>query len=143
MQELLKEFKVITNVNVQWRDMDAMRHVNNVSYVIWGERARIDYFLAVDLFSKHPENDKYGPILGFQSVKYIVPLVFPDSVIIGTKATEIKEDRIVLTSYFYSKNRQKLAAVKTHEVIIYDYKTNRKVNVPKELIERIKNLEQF
>jgi acyl-ACP thioesterase len=31
---------------VQWGEMDALQHVNNVVYVRWGETARIDYFRA-------------------------------------------------------------------------------------------------
>jgi acyl-CoA thioester hydrolase len=32
-------------------DMDAMQHVNNTVYVKWGEMARIDYFIALGVFS--------------------------------------------------------------------------------------------
>jgi acyl-CoA thioester hydrolase len=84
---------------------------------------------------------KYAPILGFQSVKYIAPLVFPDTIHIGTKTAEIKEDRIVLKSFYYSENSKKLVAIKTHEVVIFDYKTNQKILVPEEFIAKINNLE--
>jgi len=143
MEELLKEFKVITPITVQWGNMDAMRHVNNVAYVTWGEVARIDYFTALEgkLFASAPTKFKYAPILGFQSVKYIAPLVYPDKIYIGTKTDKIKEDRIILKSYYFSKKLKKLVAIETHEVIIFDYKTNKKVLVPNELITKINNLE--
>jgi len=143
MKELLKEFKVITPITVQWGNMDAMHHVNNVAYVTWGEVARIDYFtaLADGVFSTSPTQLKYAPILGFQSVKYIVPLVYPDKIYIGTKTDEIKKDRIILKSYFFSEKLKKLVAIKTHEVIIFDYKTNKKILVPDELITKINSLE--
>jgi len=145
MKELLEEFKVKTIVKVQWSDMDAYQHVNNVVYVIWGEIARIDYFTTLNIgsFSSLPNKLKYAPILGFQSVKYIAPLVYPDTIHIGTKTEEIRDDRIVLKSYYYSENLKKLIAIKTHEIILFDYKSNKKIPVPKELIDKIRILERY
>lgn len=144
MKELLKDFNVITVVKVRWGDMDAYQHVNNVIYVNWGEVARIDYFIALEseAFLSGPKKLKYAPILGFQSVKYIAPLVYPDTIHIGTKTEEIKDDRVVLKSFYYSENTKKLVAIKTHEVIIFDYKTNQKILVPEEFIVKINNLEK-
>jgi acyl-CoA thioester hydrolase len=144
MKELLKDFKVKTTVKVRWGDMDAYQHVNNVIYVAWGEIARIDYFIKLEseAFLSSPKKLEYAPILGFQSVKYIAPLVYPDTIHIGTKTEEIKEDRIVLKSFYYSENTKKLVAIKTHEIIVFDYKTNQKILVPGELIVKINNLEK-
>lgn len=141
MKELLKGYKVISTVKVQWGDMDAMQHVNNVVYVKWGETARIDYFIALGVFSNDPDAIKFAPILGFQSVKYIMPVVYPDTIWIGTRIEEIKADRIVLKSYYYSENKKQLVAIKTQEVIPFDYKTQMKIPVPKEIILKINVLE--
>lgn len=143
MIELLKDFNVKTVVKVRWGDMDAYQHVNNVIYVAWGEVARIDYFIALETeaFLSSPKKLKYAPILGFQSVKYIAPVAYPDTIHIGTKTEEIKEDRIVLKSFYYSENARKLVAIKTHEVIVFDYNTNQKILVPEEFISKINKLE--
>ena len=144
MKELLEDFKVKTTVKVQWGDMDAYQHVNNVIYVAWGEIARIDYLTALDIesFLASPNKLKYAPIFGFQSVKYIAPLVYPDTIHIGTKTDEIKEDRIVLKSFYYSEKTQKLVAIKTHEIVIFDYNTNQKILVPEALISKLNSLEK-
>lgn len=141
MKELLKEYKVVSTIKVQWGDMDAMQHVNNVIYVKWGETARIDYFTTLGVFSPEQKQIKFAPILGFQSVKYIVPVVYPDTIHIGTKTEEIKVDRIVLKSFYYSEKMSKLVAIKTQEVIPFDYKIQKKIPVPEELILEINNLE--
>ncbi|PCI06392.1 MAG: 4-hydroxybenzoyl-CoA thioesterase [Flavobacteriaceae bacterium] len=143
MKNQLKEFNIHTKIDVQWGDMDAFRHVNNVAYVRWGETARIDYFKALGLFSSLPEKMNYAPILGFQSVKYIAPLVYPDRIIIGTKTEGVKRDRVILTSHFFSTAQQRLVAIKTHEVILFDYKTQQKIPVPKELIARIYEVDKL
>jgi len=141
MKEILKDFKVVTTIKARWSDMDAMRHINNVAYVTWGEIARIDYFEVLGGFSSSPEKEPYAPILGFQSVKYIAPLTYPDTIFIGTKTDGIKEDRIILKSFFYSDKTKKIVAIKTHEVIIFNYKTNKKMVVPLAIIDRINALE--
>ena len=139
----IDDFKVKTTIQVQWGEMDAYRHINNVSYVRWGETARIDYFLALGNFTTNPEQMAYAPILGFQSVKYIAPLEYPDTIHIGTRTEEIRDDRVIFRSYYFSEKKERLVAIKTHEVAIFDYKTNKKINVPNELIEDIKILEHF
>jgi acyl-CoA thioester hydrolase len=138
----IADFKVQTIINVQWGEMDAYQHVNNVSYVRWGETARIDYFMAMGfLINQPPEKMQYAPILGFQSVKYIAPVIYPDTIVIGTKTEEIKEDRFVMKSYFFSTEQNRLVALKTHEVLIMDYRLQQKIALPQEIINHIKQLE--
>ena len=45
----LESFQVQVEIPVQWGDMDAAGHVNNVTYLRWCESARIAYFEKVDI----------------------------------------------------------------------------------------------
>jgi len=137
----ITDFKVVTTINVQWGEMDAFRHVNNVAYVRWGETARIDYFIKIGLINSIPEKSGYAPILGFQSVKYITPLEYPDIIQIGTRVEEIREDRIIFRSYYFSGKKNRLTTIMVHEVIIIDSVKGSKVLMPNYLIEKIKALE--
>ncbi len=137
----ITDFKVVTTINVQWGEMDAFRHVNNVAYVRWGETARIDYFIKIGLINSASEKSGYAPILGFQSVKYIVPLEYPDIIKIGTRVEEIREDRIIFRSYYFSEKKNRLTTIMVHEIIIIDPVKGTKVLMPSSLIEKIKALE--
>jgi len=137
----IADFKVVTTINVQWGEMDAYRHVNNVAYVGWGETSRIDYFVKIGLINSTLEKSEYAPILGFQSVKYIAPLEYPDIIQIGTRVEEIREDRIIFRSYYFSEKKNRLAAIMVHEIIIIDPAKGSKVLMPNYLIEKIKYLE--
>lgn len=137
----IEDFRVITNIQVQWGEMDAYRHVNNVNYVRWGETARIDYLKALGFVGLKPEKMAYAPVLGFQSVKYIVPVVYPDQIKIGTTIEELKDDRIILKSYYFSKEQKRLVAIKTHEVVFFDYNSGSKIMVPQEVKIAIEELE--
>lgn len=137
----IADFKAVTTINVQWGEMDAYRHVNNVAYVRWGETARIDYFIKIGLINRDLEKSEYAPILGFQSVKYIIPLEYPDIIKIGTRVEEIREDRIIFRSYYFSEEQDRLAAIMVHEIVIIDPANGSKVPVPGYLAEKIKTLE--
>ncbi len=137
----IADFKVVSTINVQWGEMDAYRHVNNVSYVRWGETARIDYFVKIGLINSDLEKSDYAPILGFQSVKYIVPLEYPDIIKIGTRVEEIREDRVIFRSYYFSEKQERLVAIMVHEIIIIDPVKSSKVLLPDYITEKIKALE--
>ena len=47
----LKGFAVIYEQKVEWGDMDAFNHVNNVVYYNYAQRARIHYLEQVDMFN--------------------------------------------------------------------------------------------
>lgn len=138
----LSDFKIQTQIVVQWGEMDAYQHVNNVQYVRWGETARVDYFKALGfLINQDPKKMLYAPILGFQSVKYITPVVYPDTIAIGTRTETLKDDRFILKSYFFSSQQKRLVAIQTHEVVIVDCKKQQKITIPKEMIVDIHKIE--
>ncbi len=129
----LDDFSLHTPITVQWGEMDAYGHVNNASYVRWGESARMAYFEAVNLY----ESGEYAPILGFQSIKYIAPVVYPDTVNIGTRVDEVKSDRFILLSHFFSEALGRLVAIQYHEIVVLDARSGGRVEVPNSLINSI------
>ena len=44
MNKLLDEFAFQIKMDVEWGDMDALQHVNNVEYFKYFQKARIAYF---------------------------------------------------------------------------------------------------
>src|SRR4026208_790458 len=64
----------VDRVPMRWGEMDALGHMNNVSYFRYFEQARISWFdsLTIDY---RPGSE--GPILGTMSCKYITPAVYP------------------------------------------------------------------
>lgn len=44
MNELLKDFTFVVDLNIEWGDMDALQHVNNIEYFKYFQVARIAYF---------------------------------------------------------------------------------------------------
>lgn len=68
-------------VPMRWGEMDALGHMNNVSYFRYFEQARISWFdgLKID-YSPGSE----GPILGTLSCRYVRPAVYPAEIEVTT-----------------------------------------------------------
>lgn len=123
------DYKILRKINVEWGDMDAAQHVNNVKYFSWIESARVAYFL--DLNNGNLSNeDNVGPVVAWQDCKYIRPVTFPDKVLIGVERKEILEDRIVLETKIFSEQQNRLVAVCNQHIVSYDFKRKRKAPLP-------------
>lgn len=141
-KEELNTFPIQQSFSVQWGEMDAFRHVNNLVYLRWSESGRIAYFELLQLNFEAPELADYSIILGWQDCKYIFPVTYPDTVHVGTKVLEIKEDRFVMQCRVYSEKHQRLVSISNHDVVTIDFKTGKKVVVPPELRTLIEGLEK-
>ncbi|MEM9819535.1 MAG: thioesterase family protein [Bacteroidota bacterium] len=139
--EDLAAFPIQCQVPVQWGDMDAFNHVNNIIYLRWSETGRIKYFDALNLSMDGPERQHYNVILGYQDCKYIFPLTYPDTAMIGAMVTQIGEDRFTMQCRIFSERHDRLAAIVNSEVVTIDYKTYRKVAVPDPLRKKIAAIE--
>jgi len=138
MQEALKQFPITIEIPVQWGDMDAARHVNNLFYLRWGESARITYFEKMDLPTSFSGK---GPILGWQDCKYIFPMTFPDTAIIGVKTTEILDDKFIMECAVFSKRHNRIAAISSQSIVPYNYLEFKKIAIPNSWIENIERLD--
>ena len=135
IQQSLADFPSQLSVVVQWGDMDAAQHVNNLIYLRWAETARIDFFRKLEIFTT--PNDPEGVILSKQTCKYIFPVTFPDTVFVGTRVSEIKADRFMLQSHIYSQQHQRIVAIVDHELVPYSYVELTKIPLPAVWKDRI------
>jgi acyl-CoA thioester hydrolase len=138
MIELLKNFSSITEINVQWGEMDAFQHVNNVSYIRYFESARIKYFYDID------EGDALsgkgiGVILAEISCKYKAPVTFPDTLSIGVRIIpeSITEHSFDMHHVVYSHKLKRITTEGIARTVCYDYDNNRKASIPPYLKEKV------
>ncbi|MGB0388189.1 MAG: acyl-CoA thioesterase [Ardenticatenaceae bacterium] len=138
MDELLKGFPVIIELEVRWGDMDAFQHVNNTVYFRYFESGRIAYFENLGLFEK---SRGIGPILASTQCRFRFPLTYPDRVSVGTRVTEIKEDRLLMTHWVVSHRHQKIAAKGESVTVCYHYREQKKTAFPAQIKARVWELE--
>ena len=138
LEKELEKYKVITKIPIQWADMDAAQHVHNAMYLQLAEAGRILYAdkMGIDLTFK-----KIGPILGWQDCKYIFPITYPDTAIVGARVIEVLEDRFLMEIAVFSEKHQRISALSKQQIIPYDYGKLKKVPLSQDWIDGIEKLE--
>jgi len=84
--------QVKVEIDVQWRDLDVLAHVNNAEYIKWFESARIAALGRIELLSPEgrlPTEASLGPILGSVTCQYLQPVGFPARVRVGVYVSRI------------------------------------------------------
>ena len=141
MNELLKDFTFVVDLNIQWGDMDALQHVNNIEYFNYFQAARIAYFEKIDSESVMGET-RVSSILASTQCKFIYPLAYPDSITVGVRVDTMADQYFTMKYAVVSHKHQRLAAIGDAKVVVFDYVNNKKVSIPNEIRKTIIDLEK-
>jgi acyl-CoA thioester hydrolase len=140
MVNLVEGYPVVIEIPVQWSDMDAFQHVNNIVYFRYFENARLAYFEKFEII-EFMTRKGVGPILAATSCRFKTPLTYPDRVLVAAKVTAIEEDRFMMDYRAVSTKHQKVAAEADCVIVTFNYRENKKVPVPDELRRLIIEIE--
>jgi len=141
MNELLKDFTFVVDLNIEWGDMDALQHVNNIEYFKYFQVARIAYFEKINSDSVFGETP-IPLILASTQCKFIYPLTFPDSVSVGVRVDAMADQYFTMKYAVVSQKHQRLAAIGDAKVVMFDYVNNKKTSIPNEIRKTIIDLEK-
>lgn len=137
----LEGFPVVVTCPVQWGEMDAYQHVNNVVYFRWFETGRAAYFDRAGLWTLGSAPNGVAPIFHSVSCRYRLPLTYPDDVDIGVRVKEVKEDRFVVEHAVFSRRHDRVAAEGEGVVVSFDYKKQAKAPLPEEWLQAFERIE--
>lgn len=140
MHESLAGYPVVVEVPVAWAEMDVFRHVNNTVFFRWFETARIAYLERI-AFDDEGKQNGLGPILASTHARFRRPVFYPDTVLVGARATEMEEDRFTMRYVVVSTREQAVAAEGGGVVVSYDYRARSKAPLPAEVLAAILTLE--
>ena len=136
----LEDFNVIVEQKVAWGEMDALSHVNNAVYFRYFETARIEYFDQIEIF-KMFDLREVGPVLKETSCQYRRPVTFPDTLLVGAQVTSISKYEFEMTYKIVSKTNGHLTTQGKATIVLFDFKTMKKMEVPEALIDRMKAID--
>jgi acyl-CoA thioester hydrolase len=122
----LPDFPILVPLVVQWGDMDAFQHVNNVVYLRWFESARMALLTAIDFTS----GTGTGPILHSQACRYRRPLYGPDDIVSAARIVNVGDDRFDVELAIWSEREQAVAATGTATMVAFDYTNKQKAPLP-------------
>lgn len=128
---------VSLEVRVHWGDMDAMQHVNNIIYLKWVESTRLLLFEQL-MKGETAGVSEIGPILAWSDMKYIAPMVYPDTVKIDFDIVQLKEDRLECQAHLYSIAQNRLVAISNNTIKAYNIKMLKKAEIPAHWIRQLR-----
>jgi len=140
VHEFFEKPFINTKVNVVWGEMDALGHVNNVSYFRYFETARIDFLKQTGLLSILSE-PSHSPVLRDTYAQYKRPVTFPDTLHIGSYITDIKEDRFTMCYEAFSESQQAICTMGYANVVMFNMKTGQKTAIPDNMLDILKQYE--
>ena len=137
----LDDFNVTVEIPVAWGDMDSFKHVNNTKFFKYFETARIKYFEKIG-FIETMEKDSIGPILASTSAKFIKPLFYPDTVIVGTRVISVEPTHFIMEYIIESKSKG-IVAIGDSKMVVYDYKSSKKTTLPDIVRNRVREIDSI
>ena len=135
--------QVVVQIDVQWRDLDVLAHVNNAEYIRWFECARIATLMRVGLLTGDgvvPASAKLGPILGSVECKYLQPVGFPARVSVGAYLSRLGNASFNLSYVVALEGTGEVVAVGDSVVVQFNYETQRSQPMTEALKAKIKEL---
>ncbi|WP_172562029.1 acyl-CoA thioesterase [Vibrio furnissii] len=142
MENLLQDFPVVTEIPVAWGEMDALQHVNNVVYFRYFETARIDYFRHIQLMEDIAIT-QIGPVLSETQCRYKIPVTFPDTLLVGSRVSDVQADRFSMEYHVVSKKLGKVTTTGSATVVMFDFKNNTKAQLSQRILDAIQTLQDL
>jgi acyl-CoA thioester hydrolase len=136
----LADFRVVIDQPVDWGDMDAFGHVNNVVYFRYFENARVEYFRRIGWWEYLTETG-VGPLVASTQARFRRPVKYPDTLRAGAKVVTFGTDRFTIRHVLTSRATGEMVTEGDAVVVTIDYRANAKVPVPEDLRRRIEELE--
>lgn len=138
----IKLFKHKTKIKVRFSDLDAMRHVNNATYLTYLEEARIAYFKDV---LKMPKNDlDFGAVVARIDISYMQPVILGEEIEVMTRVSKMGNkssdvEHIIVVNRHGGKVT---AAEALTKLVSYDYEKLHSTATPEEVKRKIKEYEE-
>lgn len=132
VEQLLDGYFTPVTLCVQWGEMDAFQHVNNVTYIRWIETARMRLFLDSGVMTANAPG-RFGPIQATMDCRYRRPVEYPDTVTLGSRIGAIREHDFFVETRVVSHVQQALVTEATVRIVWMDYSAGTKAGFPDEL----------
>jgi len=127
-------FRFSTALDVRWRDLDALGHVNNAVYFTYLEETRFHYLRELGVIPSDPSG--IGMILAEASCQFKSPLRLGERVTVWMRVSELRNSSFIF-EYRVEGEGGRLAATARSVQVCYDYKNQRPISIPDEWREAI------
>ena len=131
---MLKGFAFVQPVEVRFRDLDAVGHINNAVFLTYMESVRIAWWAQV---SGRRDLRDIGMILARTEIDYRAPGSFPGRLLVGVRCASMRRSSFVLEFRVEEEASGLLLAEARKVLVRYDYTHARSVPLEEDLRQRI------
>ena len=117
-----------SDIQVRFNDTDALGHLNNTSFALYAEYARVAFL----------DNLRTGDvylILAHLSLDFLKQVKFREEVYVSTQVEKLGNSSVTLLQEVYAKGE--VAAKVRSVVVLFDYGTQKPVRVPDHVREQL------
>lgn len=133
-------FRMAVPIEVRFRDMDAMGHVNNAVYFTYFEQARIHYVQRLAHMGDPLE--PLGMILAEAACQYRAPITLGMPIRVWIRAGEIRQRSFVFLYKIERPDTGQVMALGRSVQVSYDYARGAPVPIPEPWRERMRRFEE-
>ena len=132
-------YKHKTPIQIRFKDIDKLGHVNNANHVTYFEYARVDYFNAFAVEDIKIDWVNEGVILAKIEMEYIRPILLEDRVFVYTWVSRIGNSSFDMSCSIVKEEKgQETELAKGKAVIVcFNYATNKPIRVPAKWKEKM------
>jgi len=123
----LTGFGFVYETRVRFSDLDAMRHVNNASFVRYLESARLAWWLDV---TQRDGLDALDMILARTEIDYRAPAFFGEAVRVGVRCAWLRRSSFGLELRVEEQASGRLLAEAKKVCVFYDFEGQRSLPIP-------------
>lgn len=136
----MNQFKQKTPIQIRFKDIDKMGHVNNANHITYFESARVDYFNALAAKDLKIEwTGEESVILAKVEMEYRQPILLEDKVFCYTWVSRVGSKSFDMScSIVHVVDGIEVEAAKGLAIIVcFNYKTNQSIPVPEKWKEKM------
>lgn len=117
-----------SDIQVRFNDTDALGHINNTSFALYAEYARVE-------FLDNLRTDEVYLILAHLSLDFVKQVKFREEVYVTTQVEKLGNSSLTLFQEVYANDE--VAAKVRSVVVLFDYSTQKSVRISDEVREQL------
>lgn len=130
IQELISGYRHKIKIQIRFKDIDKLGHVNNANHLTYIELGRVEYFK--DVVRTKIEWDKTGMILANCEIAYKQPILLDDNLYCYTKVSRFGTKSFDIENLLVVDNgsNPQLCAITKVTLVCMNYETKQTIEVP-------------
>ncbi len=129
-------FPYVYETQVRFSDLDAMRHVNNATFIRYLESARLGWWLHV---TQREGLDALDMILARTEIDYRSPAFFGEAVRVGVRCASLRRSSFGLELRVEEHASGRVLAEAKKVCVYYDFKVQRSMPVPETIRAQLRS----